>query len=144
MARPGHDLLGDSKVVLSLKAAKIPRCDTLQLTADGKTALCGTQGGTAQATVASAPKFIAYSLATGRSRVLYRLKGAWELGIADVLWASPDGSGLIGAVNAASLLPGFKGGGIGFRAVGVISKGTLKPLRFPLPDGIPFAGEIAF
>jgi hypothetical protein len=41
LTRPGHDLLADSKVVMSLKAARIPRCDTLQLTADGRTALCG-------------------------------------------------------------------------------------------------------
>jgi hypothetical protein len=49
LTRPGHDLLTDSKVVLSPQAAKIPRCDTLQLTADGRTALCGTQAGTARA-----------------------------------------------------------------------------------------------
>src|SRR6202007_576423 len=108
----------DSKVVMSLKAAKIPRCDTLQLTADGRTALCGTQAGTSQASTASAPKVIEYSIATGKSRVVYQLKGAWALGIADVLWASPDGATLIGSVNAASTLPGDGGVTMGYLNAG--------------------------
>jgi hypothetical protein len=144
LTRPGHDLLADSKVVMSLKAAKIPRCDTLQLTADGRTALCGTQAGTGTAYPASVPGFIEYSLATGKPRVAYRLKGTWALAIADVLWASPDGGTMIGSVYATSTPPWSKGGGTGYTDAGVITKGTLKPLGFPLTDGTPFAGEIAF
>jgi hypothetical protein len=144
LARPGHDLLADSKVVLRLTPTDpSPRCDTLQLTADGRTALCGTQAGTSTAHPASATEVIEYSLATGKPRVVYRLKGTWALGIADVLWASPDGSTLIGSVNAQSALSGAKVV-VGYRNAGVISKGTLKPLRFPLADVQPFVGEIAF
>jgi hypothetical protein len=143
LTRPGHDLLADSKVVLSMRTAKLPRCRTLQLTADGRTVLCGTEAGTAQASTASAPKVIEYFLATGKSRVVYQLKGAWALAIADVLWASPDGSTLIGSVYARSKLP-WLGTGTSYLNAGVIARGTFKPLRFPLADGPPFAGEIAF
>jgi hypothetical protein len=144
LARPGHDLLAASKVVLSQKADKLPRCDTLQVTADGRTALCGTQAGTGTAQPASVPEFIEYSLATSKPHVMYRLKGTWALAIADVLWASPDGSTLIGSLYATRTAPWGKEGSIGYTNAGVITKGTFKPIRFPLSDGTPFAGEIAF
>jgi hypothetical protein len=143
LTRPGHDLLADSKVVFSLKAAKIPRCDTLQLTADGRTALCGTQADTRTAYPASVPEFIEYSLATSKPRVVYRVKGTWALALADVLWASPDGATLIGSVYETTTPPAY-GNGTPHLNAGVIAKGTFKPLRFPLHDGPPFAGEIAF
>ncbi len=91
---PSGNLLASSKVVFRLPDGT--DCDCLQLTADGKTVLCGTYGGsTAKPSTAAAPKFVAYSVATGKSRLLYQLKGVYGIGIADVLWATPTGSTLL-------------------------------------------------
>jgi hypothetical protein len=141
LSRPGHDLLADSTKVFTLAHV---RCDTLQLSADGTTALCGRQSSPGATSTASDPEFLAYSLATGVSRVLYLLKnGSWALGVADVLWASPDGTTLIGAVNERSEVDGV-GPDHSYREVGVITNGHLKPFTAPLHDGPPVAGEIAF
>ncbi len=85
-----------------------------------------------------------YSVATGRSRLLYQLKGAYQIGLADVLWASPTGSTLLGAVYAEATWPhtGAQQGPV-YQAVGLLTKGTFKPVRFPL-TAVPFAAEIAF
>lgn len=141
LSRPGHDLLADSTKVFTL--ARV-RCDTLQLSADGTTALCGRQSSPGATSTASDPEFLAYSLATGASRVQYLLKnGSWALGVADVLWASPDGTTLIGAVNERSEVDGV-GPNYSYREVGVITNGHLKPFTAPLHDGPPVAGQIAF
>jgi hypothetical protein len=141
LSRPGHDLLADSTTVFTLAHV---RCDTLQLSADGTTALCGRQSSPGATSTASDPEFLAYSLATGASRVLYLLKnGSWALGVADVLWASPDGTTLIGAVNERSEVDGV-GPDYSYREVGVITNGHLKPFTAPLHDGPPVAGQIAF
>lgn len=140
LARPGSSLLGDSTKV----SFQHPWCDTLQLSAYGTTALCGRNSLPDAKSTASDPEFLAYSLATGKSRVLYLLKnGTWALGIGDVLWASPDGSTLIGSVNEQSEV-----GGVGpnhpHRAIGLITNGHFEPYTIPLHDGPPAAGVIAF
>lgn len=140
---PSGNLLASGKVVFHLPNGA--DCDTVQLTDDGKTVLCGKYGGnSAKRSAAYAPKFVAYSVATGKSRLLYQLKGAYELGFADVLWASPTGSALLGAVYAGANWPrmGVQHGPV-VQAAGLLTKGTFKPVRFPL-TAVPFAGDIAF
>ena len=98
LIRPSGDLLADSTVVFS---SKNHWCTTLQLTADGKTVLCGAYGGTfGKKSSANDPEIFEYSVATGQPRLLYRLKGVYNTDVADVLWMSPDGSALIGAAVA--------------------------------------------
>jgi hypothetical protein len=142
-ASPSGSLLAHSKVVFRLP--KGSNCNTVQLTGDGKTVLCGTEGGnTLKRSAADAPKFVAYSVATGRSRLLYQLKGAYEIGVANVLWASPTGSTLLGAVYAAATWPrpGAPQGPV-HQANGLLANGVFTPVKFPL-TAVPFAGEIAF
>jgi hypothetical protein len=148
---PSGNLLAVSKVVFHVPNGA--DCDTVQLTGDGKTVLCGKYGGnTVKRSAAYAPKFIAYSVATGQSRLLYQLKGAYEIGVADVLWASPTGAELLGAVDAEATWPRSSAqhglidqapGQLTDQAAGLLSKGTFTPLTFPL-TAVPFAGEIAF
>jgi hypothetical protein len=148
---PSGNLIAVSKVVFRLPNGA--DCDTVQLTGDGKTVLCGKYGGnTAKRSAAYAPKFIAYSVATGQARLLYQLKGAYEIGLADVLWASPTGSELLGAIYAEATWPRASAqhghldqavGQLTDQAAGLLTKGTFTPLRFPL-TAVPFAGEIAF
>jgi hypothetical protein len=140
---PSGSLLARSKVVFRLPNGA--SCNTVQLTSDEKTVLCGKYGGnTERRSAAYAPKFVAYSVATGRSRLLYQLKGAYETGLGDVLWASPTGSTLLGAVDAETKYPrfGVKRGPV-YQAVGLLTKGVFTPVKFPL-TAVPLAGEIAF
>jgi hypothetical protein len=113
---------------------------TLQLTADGKTVICGSYGGSAVRSAAYDPEITDYSVATGKARVVYRLGGAYALGLANVLWASPNGSTLFGSVLTQNEQTGSSG--VIHRNAGLIAKGILKPLPFPL--GPPYAGEAAF
>jgi len=140
---PSGNLLDISTVVFRVPDGA--DCDTVQLTGDGQTVLCAQYGGnTAKRSTADAPKFVAYSVATGKSRLLYQLKGAYEVGLADVLWASPTGSTLLGAVYAETTWPhpGTRQGPA-HQAAGLLTKGIFTPATFPL-TAIPFAGEIAF
>jgi hypothetical protein len=139
LASPSGNLLADSTVVFS---AKNHWCMTLQLTADGKTVFCGGYGGNfANKSSANDPEILAYSVAAGRARLVYRLNGVYNTDVANVLWLSPDGSTLIVAAVAndqngqTSVTAG--------RTVGLITKGTFKPVSIPL-SGVPLAGEIAF
>jgi hypothetical protein len=112
----------------------------VQLTGDGKTVLCGEDAGnTLKRSTAYAPKFAAYSVATGKPRLLYQLPGAYGIGLADVLWASPTGSTLLGSVYTQATW----GHGPVDQTAGLLTNGMLKPVKFPL-TAVPFAGEIAF
>jgi len=135
---PSGNLLATGKVVFRLPDPGY--CDTAQLTTDGKTVLCGEYGGNSvKPSAAYAPKFVAYSVATGKSRLLYQLPGAYGIGLADVLWASPTGSTLVGSVYTQATW----GRGPVDQTAGLLTNGTFKPLKFPL-TAVPFAGEIAF
>jgi hypothetical protein len=137
LVRPSGDLLAASKVVF---AVKNHWCMTLQLTADGKTVICGSYyGNTAVRSAQSDPEITDYSVATGQGRLVYRFSGAYELGLANILWASPDGSTLAGSVLAQS---NYNGSGVIKRSGGLIAKGVLTPLPFPL--GAPDAGQASF
>ena len=140
---PSGNLLGISKVLFRLPngAGRAGTdCDTVQLTGDGKTVLCGQDAGnTLKRSTAYAPKFTAYSVATGKSRLLYQLPGAYGVGLADVLWASPTGATLLGSVYSQATW----GHGPMDQTVGLLTNGKFKPVKFPL-TAVPFAGEIAF
>lgn len=142
--RQGHGLIADSKAVFSLENSLDKNggysCLTLQLTADGKTVLCGTYGGGAPASSSHAPRVIAYSVKTGQSRIVYERKGAYGAAVAEVLWASGSGTTLAGSV-LTQVTEGKTAGS--FQSAGTITNGTFKPLRFPLAFP-PFAGEVAF
>jgi hypothetical protein len=143
LARPSGSLLADSKVVFS---SQNHWCDTLQLTADGKSVLCGSYGGAYGSSTgnwgsAYNPEILEYSVATGKSRVVYRFKIGLNLGLADVLWMSPDGSTLLGSALGQER----QGSRViaSVAAVGLIANGALKPAKVKLA-GTPFAGQIAF
>jgi hypothetical protein len=140
---PSGNLLAVSKVLFRLPngvGAAGTDCDTVQLTSDGKTVLCGEDAGnTLKRSTAYAPKFAAYSVATGQSRLVYQLPGAYGIGLADVLWASPAGSVLLGSVYTQATW----GHGPADQTVGLLTNGMFKPVKFPL-TAVPFAGEIAF
>jgi hypothetical protein len=143
---PSGNLLTSSKVLFRLPAYAAGGCDTVQLTGDEKTVLCGEyDGSTAKRSAAYAPKFVAYSVPTGASRLLYQVKGAYEIGLADVLWASPTGSTLLGSVYAEATWPhlGAPNGPVHEEA-GLLTKGTFTPVKFFPLTSVPFAGEIAF
>ena len=140
---PSGNLLGISKVLFRVPngvGRAGTECDTVQLTGDGKTVLCGEDAGnTLKRSTAYAPKFAAYSVATGKSRLLYQLPGAYGIGLADVLWASPTGSTLLGSVYAQATW----GHGSVDQTAGLLTNGTFKPVKFPL-TAVPFSGEITF
>lgn len=140
---PSGNLLAISKVLFRLPngAGRAGTdCDTVQLTSDGKTVLCGKDAGnTRKRSTANAPKFAAYSVATGKPRLLYQLPGAYGIGLADVLWASPTGSTLLGSVYAQATW----GHGPVDQTAGLLTNGMFKPVKFPL-TAVPFAGEITF
>jgi hypothetical protein len=139
LARPSGDLLAASKVVFF---PKNHWCMTLQLTTDGKTVLCGGYGGNfAKKSSANDPEIFAYSAATGQARLVYRLKGVYNIDVANVLWLSPDGSTLIAAAVAKD--QHGETSDTAAQAIGQVTKGAFKPVQLPLA-GVPLAGEIAF
>jgi hypothetical protein len=139
LSSPGSGLLADSKVVFT---ARNSSCDTLQLTVDERSVFCGTSGGSANAkSSAYDPRIFEYSVATGKSRLVYRRAGVYNYGVADVLWLNADGSSLVGGVFDQTKMAG--GSLQGYDDVGLIVKGVLKPIIIPV-FGAPSAGQIAF
>jgi hypothetical protein len=135
----GGSLLAASKVVFTSRNSS---CDTLQLTPDGQSVFCGTSAGSADSkSSAYDPKIFEYTVATGKSRLVYRRAGVYNYGVANVLWLNADGSHLVGAVFDQTEVGG--GAAIGYRDAGSISKGILKPIIFPV-NGPRSAGGIAF
>lgn len=136
---PGGSLLADSRVVFTVKN---PACDTLQLTLDRTSVVCGTSAGSAdRKSSAYDPEIFQYTVATGKARVLYRRAGVDNVGIANVLWMNADGSRLFAAVY--DMTEQSRGVGTGFVGSGPISNGTFKLLIFPT-NGPRFAGGVAF
>ena len=68
-----------------------------------------------------------------------RKQSDYGIGLADVLWASPTGSTLLGSVYTQATW----GHGPVDQTVGVLTNGMFKPVKFPL-TAVPFAGEITF
>jgi len=136
LAKPGTDLLADSTPVVSIQGWVNGICSALQPTADGNGAVCGTeyqvalaQGATTCSDTPEPLSFHAYSGLAGRYRVLYTVppakavKGKCGNGTADVLWASPSGSTVVGVIST-QYIPGSKISS----AVGVVSNGRWTPL----------------
>lgn len=145
LASPSGDLIADSKVVYS--PASFHACDMMQLTADGKTVLCGYYyGNYASRSSAFDPTITAYSLATGKSTLVYRHPGVFNFGLADVLWANADGSVIVGSAwtqDGVSVGSQFKDPTVPYTAAGLVTKNGIKPMKFPL-SGTPYIGMIAF
>jgi hypothetical protein len=142
LASPGGDLLADSQVVFSSVNRE---CDTLQLTADGKTVVCGTFASGGKKSSAYDPEILEYSVATGESRLVYRLNGVCNFGMANVLWMSADGSTLIGSLYSETF--GAHLAITSKQFTGLITKGTRKPINLDLdPALVPpvVNGEVAF
>jgi hypothetical protein len=127
----GTDLLAASRAVLTLKspASNPSNCQSLHLTPDGGTVICGTQyalvsgAGTNAGCANGGLEFTAYSVRTGKLiRVLYQYQGACHNGISDLLWTGSSASSIVGAtvINVAD--QGGKQGG----QLGVISDGHIR------------------
>jgi hypothetical protein len=143
--RPSGDLLAGSKVVYT--PASFHACDMMQLTANGKTVVCGYyEGDFAKRSSAFDPKITEYSLATGRPTLVYRYPGSFNLGFADVLWMNADGSTIVGSAwtqDGVTVNHQFKNPSVPYTAAGLITKNGIKPMTFPL-NSTPFIGMIAF
>jgi hypothetical protein len=125
LAHPGGDLFADSTVIATIAASPSTGrstiwCDTLGITGDGRSAVCGAElprtppvGATLDAltepdpwTGCAAPTDVAYpglariSLAGDKlAQVLYQVKPAcMGGGMASVLWSSPSGGTVLGAL----------------------------------------------
>lgn len=142
-ARPGHDLLADSRVLLGPASLPPDGCRSVLVTADGRSVVCGTQtlsgrprpGGCP----VTEPGFAEYSTATGRlAGYLYRHTGTCYYGWADVMGAGPSAGTLIGSLSLLVVAPKPHW----VTDVGVFTRGEFVPL--PLPDGTTGPGEIAF
>jgi hypothetical protein len=126
LAGPGGDLFAGSAVIATIAASTTTGkskiwCDSLGITGDGRSAICGAElpkappvGATLDALTesdpwigCSAPTDVAYpglatiSLAGDRlARVLYEAKPAcMGSGLASILWSSPSGGTVLGAVS---------------------------------------------
>ena len=145
LATPSGDLIADSKVVYS--PASFHSCDMMQLTADGKTVLCGYyDGNSAARSSAYDPTITEHSLGTGKSRVVYRYPGSFNMGLADVLWTNADGSVLVGSAwtqDGADVNDQFTHTTVPYTAAGLITRSGIKRMTFPL-TGTPYIGMIAF
>jgi len=149
------DLVADSKVVWNVQTVKNP-LTTVQLcvepvaggpvliSADGKTFSCTTAGGwgptdhlsfhtypLTASTTATAPGTIDY-------QVTYTNKGRY---IPEVLWTSPSGNTLIGALFPYAGGPPPVASGL---RIGVISHGKFTPLRIPASLAASAVAGIAF
>jgi hypothetical protein len=163
---PGGDLFADSTVVAEIAVSKINGrskiwCDSLGVTGDGKTAVCGAElpkappiGATLDAltqpapwTGCAAPTDTAYpglaeiSLTGDRlARVLYEFKPpCMGAGTATVLWSSPSGSTVLGVMSYTDD-PSMTE----HRAVILYDHGTVTTISWPGAVSTLLANETAF
>jgi hypothetical protein len=149
IAAGGTDLMADSKVIWSTSAPSTqpysPGCQyglLQQISADGKTVVCGSisiAAGAERKPVSWRVAWLAYSIPTGSVRTLYQVtvhttKTPYSFG----LWTSASGAAMIGewglgSANAPSPLP----------HVGVISDGRFRQLP-PPPDAGALAPSAAW
>jgi hypothetical protein len=108
LARPGDNLVADSKVIVRFGANAAGYCGSLQLTADGKTVLCATDHPKAHPApwigcdkhYLAPPGLSEISLASGAVKLLYEVKPACiGDGSAAITWSSPTGQSLIGTID---------------------------------------------
>ena len=166
LAGPGGDLLTDSTVIAKIAVSATNGrskiwCDSLGITGDGQTAVCGAElpiappvGATldapptqlAPSTGCAAPTDTVYpglaevSLTGDRlARVLYEVKPGCVGGTAAVLWSSPSGDSVLGAV---SYIEGPSK--TAHRAVVRYDHGTVTTISWPGAVGTLLANETAF
>jgi hypothetical protein len=133
----GTDLMAASRAVLTLKspASRPSNCQSLYLTPDGGTVICGTQyalisggPGTNAGCANGGLEFTAYSVRTGKLiRVLYQYRGTCHNGISDLLWTGSSASSIVGktVINVADQ------GGRQAGQLGVISDGHIRLFKLP-------------
>jgi hypothetical protein len=133
----GTDLMSASRAVLTLQspASRPSNCQSLSLTPDGGTVICGTQyalvsrgPGTNAGCANGGVEFTAYSVRTGKLiRVLYQYRGACHNGISDLLWTGSSASSIVGktVINVADQ------GGKQAGQLGVISDGHIRLFKLP-------------
>lgn len=166
LSSPGEDLFADSKVVATIGVSPTTGkgkiwCDSLSITGDGRSALCGAEmpkapsvGATLDAYEQSAPwvgcaaptdpvypGLAEISLAGDRlTRVLYEAEPAcMGAGNATVLWASPSGDTVLGAVSYTDD-PSMKE----HRAVILYYQGTATALTWPGATSLLSGNLVAF
>jgi hypothetical protein len=166
VAAPGGDLFADSPVVATIGASTTTGrykiwCDSLGITGDGRSAVCGAElpktppaGATLDALTepgpwvgCAGPTDVVYpglariSLAGDRlAQVLYEAKPAcMGAGWASVLWASPSGGTVLGAVSYTDD-PSMKE----HRAIVLYHDGTVTALSWPGAASLLFANGTAF
>jgi hypothetical protein len=148
------DLLADSKVAWNVETAKNP-LTTVQLcvapvmggpvliSADGKTLSCTTAGGWGPTDHLSFHTYplTASTTATARGTIDYQVTYTNEgRYIPEVLWTSPSGGTMIGALFPYDGDPAVVNG----TRIGVISQGTFTPLRIPKSLATSTLTDIAF
>lgn len=136
------DLLTDGKVAWSVRTWEFPQT-LLQACAGGADTgpqLISADGSTLGCATATGPdadprlSFLSYPLGTGppaagKARTDYQVTPTAKLGVSTplALWISPSGDALVGAWNTHP--PG--NGDVNGLYIGVMSRGTFTPLRFP-------------
>jgi hypothetical protein len=128
----GTDLMADSRPLLTVNNSGASTCLSLQITPDGKAAICATQYAFVTGTGSNAGcangglKLIAFPLPAPKpSRVLYQYRGACHNGESFTLWTDASASSIIG-VTRINL---DNAGGKEAVQVGVITGGRFRPLN---------------
>ena len=155
---PGHDLIADSRLIWKFPGSgQVPgyqlTCENTPVAAGGGTTLaCGATGmprpldrvpSKCSSMWNNAMGFLVYSAATGTlTRTMYvdQTTCTGEV-TAEVLWAGPSGGTLIGLLNSA---PEANPAGPQWTKVGVITKGTFRPLSFPAGLAAPWPDSVAW
>jgi hypothetical protein len=128
----GTNLMTDSRALLTVNNSGASTCLSLQITTDGKAAICATQydfmnGSGSNAGCANGGlRFIAFPLPAPRpSRVLYQYRGACHNGESFTLWTDASASSIISATR----INVDNAGGKEAVQIGVISGGRFRPLN---------------
>jgi len=136
----GTDLMADSRALLTVNNSGASTCLSLQITSDGKAAICATQyafvnGSGSNAGCANGGlRFIAFPLPAPKpSRVLYQYGGACHNGESFTLWTDASASSIIGVTR---INPDNAGGKEAVQ-VGVITGGRFRPLN--IAKSVPWA-----
>jgi hypothetical protein len=130
----GTDLMADSQALLTVNNSGASTCLSLQITPDGKAAICATQyafvngnGSGSNAGCANGGlRFIAIPLPAPKpSRVLYQYRGACHDGESFMLWTDAPASSIIGV----TMINIYGAGGKEALEIGVITGGRFRPLK---------------
>jgi hypothetical protein len=164
LASPGGDLFTDSTVIATIAVSTTNArssiwCDSLGITGDGRSAVCGAElpktppvgatldaltdpwRGCAAPTDAAYPGLAKISLTGDRlAQVLYQVKPkCMGGGDATVLWSSPSGGTVLGSVNYTDDPSGTE-----HRAIVLYRHGTVTTINWPGAVSMLLANETAF